>query len=81
MTVLHHKRRTVHPIFQICISRNTKCVDMPGFPRPGHILFLKQKNSLEIHDIYPPIKQKGNKPGIPYKNQHKRVTSLLLLLA
>ena len=35
---MHHKGRTVHSIFQIHISRNTKCADMPGFPRPGHIL-------------------------------------------
>ena len=27
----------MHPIFQIRISQNTKCADMPGFPRPGHI--------------------------------------------
>ena len=37
VTVLYHKRRTVHSIFQICISQKTKCADKTGFPRPGHI--------------------------------------------
>ena len=36
MTVLYHKRRTVHSIFQIRISRNTKCADKTSFPRRGH---------------------------------------------
>ena len=27
----------MHSIFQIRISRNTKCADKTGFPRPGHI--------------------------------------------
>ena len=27
-------------MFQISISRNTKCVDKTGFPRPGHIYVL-----------------------------------------
>ena len=37
LTVLYHKRRTVHSIFQIRISRNTKCAHKTGFPRLGHI--------------------------------------------
>ena len=37
MTVLYHKRRIMHSIFQIRISQNTKCADKTGFPRPGHI--------------------------------------------
>ena len=37
MTVLYHKRRTVHSIFQVRISRYTQCVDKTGFPRPGHL--------------------------------------------
>ena len=37
VAVLYHKRRTVHSIFQIPISQNTKCVDKNGFPRPSHI--------------------------------------------
>ena len=36
MTALYHKRRTVHSIFQICISRNTKCAHKTCFPRLGH---------------------------------------------
>ena len=36
-TVLHHKRSTVHSIFQISISQNTKCVEMVGFPKDSHI--------------------------------------------
>ena len=35
--VLYHKRRAVDSIFQIRISRNAKCADKTGFPRPGHI--------------------------------------------
>ena len=41
VTVLYLKRRTVHSIFQICISQNAKCADKTGFPRPGHIYALE----------------------------------------
>ena len=36
MTVLCHKRSTMHSIFQISISQNTKCVEMVNFLRVGH---------------------------------------------
>ena len=36
MTVLYHKRNTVHPIFQISISWNTICAEMVDFHKPGH---------------------------------------------
>ena len=28
----------MHSIFQISISRNTKCAEMVGFPKDGHII-------------------------------------------
>ena len=37
VTVLCHKRSTVHSIFQISISRNTICAEMVDFHIPGHI--------------------------------------------
>ena len=37
VTVLCHKRSTVHSIFQISISRNTICAEMVDFRIPGHI--------------------------------------------
>ena len=36
VTVLYHRRRTVHSIFQMSISQNTKCGEILGFPRDGH---------------------------------------------
>ena len=53
VTVLHHKRRTVDLIFQIRISRNTKCADMTGFPRPGHIYYLYAYTHPRIHTYMP----------------------------
>ena len=40
MTVLCHKRSTVHSIFQISISRNTICAEMVDFRKPGHIIIM-----------------------------------------
>ena len=37
VTVLCHKRSTVHSIFQISISPNTICAEMVDFCKPGHI--------------------------------------------
>ena len=37
MTVLCHKRSTVHSIFKFNISQNTKCAEIIDFTRDGHI--------------------------------------------
>ena len=37
VTAIYHKRSRVHSIFQISISRNTKCIEIVGFPRDCHI--------------------------------------------
>ena len=40
MAALHHWGATAHPIFKIRISRNTKCDNLVGFPKSGHILSM-----------------------------------------
>ena len=37
VATLHHQRSTAHSIFKIRISRNTKCDNLVGFPKSGHI--------------------------------------------
>ena len=37
VTVLDHKRSTLHSIFQISISQNMKCAQMDGLPKYNHI--------------------------------------------
>ena len=34
--ILHHQRTTAYSIFQISISRNTKCGNKVGFRKSGH---------------------------------------------
>ena len=49
MTVLCHKRSTVHSIFQISISRNTICAEMVDFRKPGHIYIHSYMHLYCIH--------------------------------
>ena len=50
VTASYHKRSTVYLIFQISISRNTKCVDEISFADlvKNGILILKQTNHVYI---------------------------------
>ena len=52
MTVLYHKRRTVHSIFQIRIFRNTKCAHKTGFPRPGQIYRPTETPGKGAHGLH-----------------------------
>ena len=40
MAILDHYRTTAYSIFQIGISRNTKCDYTVGFPKSGHIYMV-----------------------------------------
>ena len=46
MIALYHKRRTVHSIFQIHISQNTKCAHKTGFP--GSVIYCDIKSLREF---------------------------------
>ena len=48
MTVLSHKRGTMHSIFKICISRNMKCDKTVGFLKYSHI-YIYINNVLRIY--------------------------------
>ena len=50
MTVLCHKRSTVHSIFQISISQNTICAEMIDFRKDGHI--YRDSNHIVVLKYY-----------------------------
>ena len=52
VTVLSHRRGTIHSIFKIGISRNMKCAYMVGFLKYSHI-FPKKGLQWEVHGMEP----------------------------
>ena len=66
VTVLSHRRGTIHSIFKIGISRNMKCAYMVSFLRYSHILsfdidiFIDNINIYRKINIYKIITAKVN---------------------
>ena len=51
MTIGHQNRTIAVSILQIVFSPNTECVDMTGFPWPGHI-YVHMYVHMYIHTNY-----------------------------
>ena len=50
---LHHQRPAVHSIFQISISRITKCAHKVGFHKSGHVVMhMYMISVLPVYNIY-----------------------------
>ena len=48
MAILHYQRTITHSIFQICISRKTKCDNKVSFPKSGHICYSKLIQCIKV---------------------------------